>query len=110
MTANPHSPDHDSDLCTDLGQEHSFTKHRDNVHWLCVKCGHMRPIAGPKDVQSQVIDDIHARRVHGIEEYGQAVFPHNGRDALLDAYEEALDLAIYLKQAMLERDATRREG
>jgi hypothetical protein len=29
---------------------------------------------------------------------------NNGRDALLDAYEEALDLACYLKQAILERD------
>jgi len=31
-------------------------------------------------------------------------FPFNGRDALKDAYEEALDLAMYLKQAMIERD------
>jgi hypothetical protein len=29
---------------------------------------------------------------------------HNGRDALLDAYQEALDLAIYLRQALAERD------
>jgi hypothetical protein len=30
----------------------------------------------------------------------------NGRDALRDAYEEALDLACYLRQAIAERDAT----
>jgi len=29
----------------------------------------------------------------------------NGRDALQDAYEEALDLACYLKQAIEERKA-----
>ena len=28
----------------------------------------------------------------------------NGRDALLDAYEEAIDLCMYLKQAIVERD------
>jgi hypothetical protein len=27
---------------------------------------------------------------------------HNGRDALKDAYEEALDLVMYLRQAMAE--------
>jgi len=30
--------------------------------------------------------------------------PHNGRDALRDAYEEALDLCQYLRQALYERD------
>jgi hypothetical protein len=56
------------------------------------------------DIQSQVIADIEARRLVGISRYGTALQPHNGRDALRDAYEEALDLACYLKQAMVERD------
>jgi hypothetical protein len=30
--------------------------------------------------------------------------PHNGRDCLMDAYQEALDLAMYLRQAIFERD------
>jgi len=55
------------------------------------------------DVQTQVITDIHARRQVGIKRYGTALQPYNGRDALLDAYEEALDLAMYLKQALIER-------
>lgn len=59
------------------------------------------------DIQSQVIADIEARRLVGIERYGTALQPHNGRDALRDAYEEALDLAMYLKQAMVERDQPR---
>jgi hypothetical protein len=29
---------------------------------------------------------------------------HNGRDALLDAFEEAVDLATYLAQVIIERD------
>ena len=57
------------------------------------------------DVQSQVIADIEERRQVGIQRYGTALQPNNGRDALRDAYEEAIDLAMYLKQAILERDA-----
>lgn len=54
------------------------------------------------DVQSAVIADIEKRRELGIKRYGTAVQPHNGRNALLDAYEEALDLAMYLKQWLIE--------
>jgi hypothetical protein len=56
------------------------------------------------DVQSMVISDVFKRRQVGIERYGTALQPHNGRDALRDAYEEALDLACYLRQAIAERD------
>jgi len=54
------------------------------------------------DVQSAVIADIEARRLVGIARYGTALQPHNGRNALLDAYEEVLDLAMYLKQRLIE--------
>lgn len=56
------------------------------------------------DIQSMVIEDITRRREIGIERYGTALQAHNGRDALRDAYEEALDLAMYLRQALEERD------
>lgn len=51
-----------------------------------------------------VIADLEARAAAGIMTYGTLLRPFNGRDALKDAYEEALDLAMYLKQAMIERD------
>lgn len=56
-----------------------------------------------QDIQSLVIDDIRTRREVGIERYGTPLQPFNGRDALRDAYEEALDLAMYLRQAIEER-------
>lgn len=59
---------------------------------------------GGRDIQSMVIDDIAARRRVGIDRYGTALQAHNGRDALRDAYEEALDLAMYLRQMIEERD------
>ena len=57
-----------------------------------------------QDIQSLVIADIEARRKVGIDRYGTALQPGNGRDSLRDAYEEALDLACYLRQAIEERD------
>jgi hypothetical protein len=51
------------------------------------------------------MQDIAERREHGIRTYGTPLQAHNGRDALRDAYEEALDLAMYLRQAIAERDA-----
>lgn len=59
---------------------------------------------GSGDIQSLVIVDIYERRELGINRYGTALQAHNGRDALQDAYEEAMDLTIYLKQVLMERD------
>ena len=55
------------------------------------------------DLADMVKADIEARIQQGTEEYGERLRIFNGRDALLDAYEEALDLALYLKQALEER-------
>jgi hypothetical protein len=55
------------------------------------------------DIQSLVIADVVKRRTVGIERYGTPLQPFNGRDALRDAYEEALDLACYLRQVIEER-------
>lgn len=52
-----------------------------------------------------VLADISARVDKGTKEYGEPLTSHNGRDALQDAYEEALDMAMYLKQAIVERDS-----
>jgi len=57
------------------------------------------------DIQTLVIRDIELRREVGISRYGTALQAHNGRDALWDAYEEALDLACYLRQMIEERYA-----
>jgi hypothetical protein len=53
-----------------------------------------------------VVADMQARKALGAQRYGVALQPFNGRDALRDAYEEALDLAMYLKQAIMERDGS----
>ncbi len=51
-----------------------------------------------------VISDMKKRDQVGRERYGTPLQAFNGRDALLDAYEEALDLVVYLRQVIEERD------
>lgn len=56
-------------------------------------------------IQSMVRNDLLKREALGVSRYGTALQAFNGRDALRDAYEEALDLACYLRQVIEERDA-----
>lgn len=51
-----------------------------------------------------VLADMSKRDKVGRRRYRVPLQPHNGRDALQDAYEEALDLVVYLRQALYERD------
>ncbi len=50
-----------------------------------------------------VIADMKERDQIGTEKYGTPLQAHNGRDALIDTYQEVLDLCIYLRQAIEER-------
>jgi hypothetical protein len=43
-----------------------------------------------------VAQDIRARAAVGRQRYGTFLYPDNGRDSLVDAYQEALDLPVYL--------------
>lgn len=54
-----------------------------------------------------VIADMRDRDRVGRETYGTPLQAFNGRDALLDAYHECLDMAVYLKQAIIERDSAK---
>lgn len=63
------------------------------------------PVAGRASVTDAVIKDLETRRVHGKAKYGTELMTHNGRDAMVDAYQEALDLVMYFKQALMERDS-----
>lgn len=52
-----------------------------------------------------VKQDLDARSEMGLKKYGRLLRAGNGRDALLDAYDEACDLVMYLRQAIAERDS-----
>ena len=51
---------------------------------------------------SSVIADMNSRDQFGRKKYGVPLQMHNGRNAINDAYEELLDGAVYLKQAIQE--------
>ena len=64
--------------------------------------------AAPKEnncpeVYALFLQDLETRYEIGLQRYGKALQPFNNRDALRDAYEEAIDLAFYLRQAIYER-------
>lgn len=61
------------------------------------------PKPGKLPVQQILIHAIEERREHGIRKYGRALETDNGRDALKDAWEESMDLLLYLTQMRLER-------
>lgn len=52
----------------------------------------------------KVMKDLEDRAALGMIKYGTLLKTHNGRDALQDAYEEALDLSMHLAQAIMERE------
>ena len=60
-------------------------------------------------VWSLVMIDMAKRDVAGVEKYGTRLKPFNGRDALIDAYQECLDQAVYLRQAIYEIDHSTQE-
>lgn len=50
-----------------------------------------------------VIADMQNRDRIGRETYGTPLQPCNGRDSLVDAYQEALDFVVYLRNEIEER-------
>ena len=56
------------------------------------------------DTETQVCEDIKQRQRVGILKYGMTVAenPLTHREWLQHAYEECLDMAVYLKRAMEE--------
>ena len=65
---------------------------------------HTKPQAIPKGSGSDIVElvkkDLDERAKLGFKKYGERLKPFNGRNALWDAYQEALDLANYLRQAI----------
>lgn len=57
---------------------------------------------GP-DIWALVVDDMKERNEVGRRKYGQTLRAGDGRDHLIDAYQECLDMAVYLRQEIEER-------
>ena len=56
-----------------------------------------------QDVTDLLLEDLKARRAKYAPIYGEALTTHNGRNVLVDAYQESMDLCLYLRQEVQER-------
>jgi hypothetical protein len=54
-------------------------------------------------IQDLVLQDIEERKRIGIERYGDSVRPFNGRDPLIDLYQELMDSVIYIRWILYEK-------
>lgn len=50
-----------------------------------------------------VLTDMHSRDAVGRARYGIPLTPGNGRDNLIDAYQECLDASVYLANELVEQ-------
>lgn len=69
-----------------------------------IACSHWEPVKENELPMIEVISDMRKRFKFGLEKYGKPCKPYDGEDYLQHAYEEAMDLCVYLKTAMLERE------
>lgn len=51
-----------------------------------------------------VITDMHNRDTFGHSKYHTRLHAHDGRDPLIDLYQELLDAVVYTRKMIYERD------
>jgi len=62
-----------------------------------------------REITPLVIKDLEIRSAMGKQKYGEALRAFNGRNALVDAYQEAIDLVQYLRQRLEEESQPEQE-
>lgn len=62
------------------------------------------PHGNSEPIVDLVVKDFKDRAAIGERKYGEKLKGFNGRDALTDAYQEAIDLVMYLRQEIYERE------
>jgi hypothetical protein len=55
-------------------------------------------------IWQHVIIDMEIREQEGLKRYGKYLTTDSTEDMLQEAYEEALDLVVYLKAAIMKKD------
>jgi len=64
------------------------------------------PKGSGNDIAKLIQKDIESRAEVGKNKYGERLKANNGRDALVDLYQELLDACMYLRQIMEEENTT----
>lgn len=63
-----------------------------------------KPRKGSAVVLPHVLKDITERADFGLGKHGTYLQAHNGRDAMWDAYQELIDLVMYFRTELLNRE------
>jgi len=58
-------------------------------------------------IQALVIEDMKERMEVGLDRYGEYLKKFNGRDALVDIYQELIDGVVYIRQVIEEEKSLR---
>lgn len=74
--------------------------------WLTDRLRYVAQGRGASAEVEPLISDLLARRELGRARYGDELRTGNGRDVLVDAYQEALDLLVYLAQGVMDGDGS----
>ena len=61
------------------------------------------PKGSGNPILGMVLADLTNRALEGTAKYGEPLKAHNGRNALWDLYQELLDAAMYIRQAIEEQ-------
>jgi len=81
----------------------------DAEYWRKIDMEHNKPQSLPngrgREITPLVIKDLEMRSAMGKEKYGEALRAFNGRDALVDLYQELIDAVQYIRQAIEERNS-----
>lgn len=62
-----------------------------------------KPNGKGREIAPLVIEDLLSRVKKGVETYGEPLKSDNGRDPLVDLYQELLDGAMYIRQELEQR-------
>lgn len=62
------------------------------------------PMRGEAKILPLVVSDLIDRSEMGFKKYGTYLESDNGRDALMDLYQELLDAVMYCRQVLSERN------
>lgn len=57
-----------------------------------------------KPVWKMVMSDMSERNMQGVDKYKTELQSFNGRNSIIDAYQEVLDMSAYLRQHIEERN------
>lgn len=63
----------------------------------------LEQVFGDETILALIQEDYRERDEHGMKKYGVPLRPFDGNNPLVEAYQEILDAAIYMRQDMIEQ-------